>query len=51
MEWKNFKQLYAYYFAKNAEVSRSLVDEDFNILENKMFCAECSERKQIHFSL
>ena len=44
MEWKHFKLLYAYYFAKNAEVARSLVDEDFAILENKMHCAECSDR-------
>uniref|UniRef100_A0A914BW93 Uncharacterized protein n=1 Tax=Acrobeloides nanus TaxID=290746 RepID=A0A914BW93_9BILA len=43
MEWKHFKLLYAYYFAKNAEISRSLVDADFAILENKMFCAECSD--------
>lgn len=43
IDWKLFKTLYAHYFAMNAEVNRSLADEDFNIMRLKMHCAECSE--------
>uniref|UniRef100_A0A915E2Q3 Uncharacterized protein n=1 Tax=Ditylenchus dipsaci TaxID=166011 RepID=A0A915E2Q3_9BILA len=44
IEWKHFKILYAQYFALNAEVIRSLTDEDFAILRLKMHCPECSDR-------
>ncbi|KAI1726647.1 hypothetical protein DdX_03371 [Ditylenchus destructor] len=44
IDWKHFKHLYAQYFALNAEVLRSLTDEDFAILRLKMHCPECTER-------
>jgi hypothetical protein len=50
IEWKMFKILYAQYFSMNAEVTRSLVDEDFNILQMKMHCSECTERSANSFS-
>jgi hypothetical protein len=43
IEWRHFKELYAQYFSVNAEVDRSLCEEDFNVLENKMHCSECEE--------
>ncbi|KAI6175324.1 hypothetical protein M3Y97_00676600 [Aphelenchoides bicaudatus] len=46
--WKHFKELYAQYFAMNSEVNRSLVEEDFNVLEQKMHCPECEE---VHYCL
>jgi len=43
IEWSHFKSLYAQYFSLNAEVHRSLTDEDFNILRLKMHCHECTD--------
>ncbi|KAI6224572.1 hypothetical protein M3Y95_00767200 [Aphelenchoides besseyi] len=44
IDWKHFKDLYAQYFSMNAEVSRTLTEEDFEVLENKMQCQDCEER-------
>ncbi|CAK5038774.1 unnamed protein product [Meloidogyne enterolobii] len=47
IDWKHFKLLYSLYFAMNAEVTRTFIDEDFNILQQKMHCSECTERTTI----
>jgi len=47
IDWKHFKLLYSLYFAMNAEVTRTFIDEDFNILQQKMHCSECTERSKL----
>ncbi|CAJ0920700.1 unnamed protein product, partial [Mesorhabditis belari] len=41
MQWEQFKQLYKQHFKTNAEVTRGLVDSDFELLQYKLQCQDC----------
>ncbi|KAI6239580.1 hypothetical protein M3Y99_00548000 [Aphelenchoides fujianensis] len=42
MPWERFKELFKQHFRVNAEVERGLHDRDFDLLQYKMQCSDCS---------
>lgn len=42
MSWENFKILFKQHFKVNAEVQRGLEDIDFELLQYKLQCNDCS---------
>ncbi|PAV64554.1 hypothetical protein WR25_01651 [Diploscapter pachys] len=50
IEWRRLNELIREYFAVHGEVCRTLNDDDFILLENKLKCSECTDENMIEDS-